>query len=75
MTGLRDIAARITSFSGLLEVMPEVGEERSALLDAWTTTQSSLRKYYDFINHTFDPARAGEKLSTSLVGFITYLLP
>lgn len=73
MTDLQEIAARITSLSGLLEVMIEAGEERPGLLDAWKRTQSSLQEYYEFVNSAFVRAGkgAGEKLSTSLVVFVT----
>ena len=55
-----------------MEFMAEAGEET---LDAWTTTQSSLREYCICVTRALDRARegAGEKLSTSLVVFITYL--
>ena len=48
---------RVTSISGLLQIMIEADEEAPELLDAWEFTEDSVRAYYDVINHALDRAR------------------
>ncbi|KAL8795453.1 MAG: hypothetical protein Q9195_002042 [Heterodermia aff. obscurata] len=57
---------RVTSFSELLQVMIEAGEEAPGIHDAWKLTEESVREYYQSISNAVDRARKGAVVSTIL---------
>ena len=45
---------RVTSLSGLLQIMNATGEEEPGLRHAWESTEDSVREYCDLINRALD---------------------